>query len=518
MPKLDLKVFETLGGMIKPPPPPKPHKEEDDWMPDLNPAQAKLFFSEAKYILCWAEKFSGKTIACLHKVMKHCFENRNALAILLTKTGNMSKDGGSWHKLMTDVLPQWEEGLGIKWKLGMDKQHNTFVWVQNQYDEWSMIMDTSAPHPEQLRERFRGREPSIVFVDELTSCGSDEYFKAIAAQLGRRPMVEGAQQYIAATNPDDPEHWVHQMWFGDGEKEPGPDFVNFYFPASENFRNVGEEYFKGLAEVYRNDDAGSAWMIRGEWIPRPSGDGLFRDIYQTALHVQPLNEDGKPDFMRRLVCNPEYPMIIGLDPGSVYNAFVFQQWLPIELRQRWMIFDEIITIKKRVSYEHFIPAVMRRMRWWMDEAGRDMPFVWISDSSAFNQYRAAQGSFDVLEIERIYEAHRAKFKLAPLKIKAAPKFNGSVVARTRLGQKMLADRDIIVSAGCTFVQKMFMMLEAKKPKFGEPIDPEAMLTPQRSDYIHCWDAVSYPWLAASLSPTAVQPTLKGDQSLISAAA
>mgnify|MGYP001593043847 CR=1 FL=1 len=52
-------------------------------------------------------------------------------------------------------------------------------------------------------------------------------------------MVEGAQQYIAATNPDDPEHWVHQMWFGDGEKEPGPDFVNFYFPASENFRNVG---------------------------------------------------------------------------------------------------------------------------------------------------------------------------------------------------------------------------------------------------------------------------------------
>lgn len=521
MPKIDLKIFEALGDALRPPPPPaKRGAGDEDWMPSLNPAQWKLFMCEAKYILAWSEKFSGKTYACAHKVMKHAYENRNAFVIMLTRTGNMSTDGGAWWKLMNDVLPQWQDGLGIKSKKGMDKQHNEFVWVQNQFNEWSMIMCTSAPHPEQLNERFRGREPSMVFVDELTACNSDEYFKAIAIQLGRRPLVEGVQQYIAATNPDDPDHWVHKTWFGDGTEgsEPGPDYVNIYFPAQENYRNVGEDYFKGLVNVYKGDDAGAAWMIRGEWVARPSGDGLFREIYQVAIHVRPLNDEGKPDPRNRLGMHPDFPMLVGVDPGSVCNAFSFQQWLPVDGKYKWSMFDEIVTNKKRVSYDKFIPAVMRRMRWWMDECGKDVPFVWISDTSAFNQYRAANGSFDALEFERLFEAYRKELKLGPLKIKAAPKFNGSVVARVRLAQKMLADNEVVVSSGCTFTQKMFLMLESKKAKMGEPLDPEAMLTPQRSDYLHVFDAASYLWLAASLSPTAVQPTSSGDQSLISAAA
>ena len=40
-----------------------------------------------------------------------------------------------------------------------------------------------------------------------------------------------------------------------------------------------------------------------------------------------------------------------------------------------------------------------------------MPMVWIADEAAFNQYRQQSGSFDVMQVEQIYEAHRAKYGL-----------------------------------------------------------------------------------------------------------
>lgn len=520
MPKLDLKIFEALGEFIAPPAAPARGPKKRAWRPTLNPTQQKLWDCKGQFILCWSEKFSGKTYGCLQVVMRHCYRNRNALGIILTVTGNMATDGGSWHKLLTEIIPQWEDGKGIKTKTGVDKQHNPFVWVLNRYNEWSMIKAISCQNPDQLWERFRGREPSIVLFDEATAGSSDEYFKAVAAQLGRRPLVEDVQQYLAATNPDDPDHWVHRTWFGllgDGS-DVGPEYVNIYFPRDENAVNVGTTYFKQLDRIYSNDETQAAWFIEGEWRPRPSGDALFRDLYQPAIHVRPLTNDGNPDPQKRLAFHPNFPMIVGLDPGSVYNAFVFQQFLPIDGKQKWAIIDEIVTMRRRISYEVLIPAVMRRMRWWMDQAGKDIPFAWISDSSAFNQFRAAGGSYDVLEIERIFEQHRARYKLKPLKVRAAPKFNGSIVARTRLGQNMLGDEQVIISSACRVVQKMFEKLECKKQNPLEPIDPDAMLTPRRSDYVHTWDAVSYVWLAASYNPTSLMPSASGEQTLISAAA
>lgn len=518
MPKIDPKAFDVLGEMIRPPAAVK-KRTVKEWMPDLNPTQEEIFFCTSQYILAWGEKFSGKSIGCLHRVMKHAYEHKNAFVIMLTRTGNMSTDGGAWHKLMTDVLPQWEDGLGIKSKSGSDKQHNQFVWISNAHGEWSMILNTSAPNPEQLAERFPGREPSMVFVDELHTCSTDNYFTAIAQQLGRRPMVPPEEQiYLAACNPDDPEHWIYRRWIGEDGNGMGPEYKAIYVPKEENVRHVGDTYFKQLEATWRGDETGYARMVSGLWVARPSGEGLFRDIYQTVKHVRPLNAEGNPDQRKFLLPDGAHPMIIGLDPGSVFNAFSFQQWLPMEGRNKWLIFDEIVTIKKRVSYEQYIPIVMRRIRWWRDEIGKEIPMVWISDSSAFNQYRAAQGSFDVLEIERIYEANRTHFRLEPLKIKQAPKQNGSVVTRTRLAQKFLADGDVIVSSLCSFTQKMFLKLESKRQKIGEPADPEAMLTPQRSDYIHLYDAVTYPWLAASFSPTAIIPISTGGQSFIQSAA
>jgi len=508
MSKIDHEAFDILGEMLRPPPPPKKIKDET-WAPSLTPTQQRLFDSTSKYILCWSEKGTGKSVGCVEKMVRHCYENQNAFGLILVSVKSMATKGGAWDKLIDMILPDWGQGMGLDYSdVKHDEQHNQMVWIANQYGGWSKIIVISSPHYEQLRSRIRGYEPSMVFVDELTSCDSPEYFESVAAQLGRCQHVTGPQQFLAACNPEGPSHWVYKKWWVDAfDSDTGewdPDFENIYFPFDDNKENM-EGYQDSLKKIYRHNPLELARMVRGEWIDRPTGESLFGGLYNPTVHVRPRNPDGEIDQRYRLMPDKDHAMIIGLDPGSVYNSFIFQQWLNIEDKMCWVTFDEIVITKKRISYERLVPLVMERIRWWRNRVNSEMPQVWISDVSAFNQYRAASGSYDVLEIERIYEANREniRFRLEPMKVKPAPSFNGSRVARVRTGQQLMAQDQIIISSGCPHVQKMFLQLEGKRPKPGEALDPEAAMTPVRSDVLHIWDAWSYPVLLASLNPTAL---------------
>lgn len=520
MPRIKLELFESLGEFMRPPPPPPPVKDET-WSPSLSDVQWDIFNCETQCVLAHGEKGSGKTTVMIHKVIKHCYENENAMALILTPVKSMQEDGGAWHKLLTEVLPLWEEGLGLHWKKGHDKQHNELVWIQNQHGSYSQIKGISAPHPDQLKDRFPGREPSCVFVDELTKCSTIEYFSAPHSQLRRRPKVKGVQQYLAACNPDGPSHWVHKKFFDDIYNEEtdtwNPDFATFYVPIAANIHNLPPDYIPGLENTWAHDPVERARMLGGEWIDRPSGEALFREIYNPQIHIRPLTPDLKP-ARGRLVMHPHYPIIVGMDPGAVNNAFLFMQWLPIDQRLRWVIFDEIITLRKRIQYPHFIPAVMRRVKWLREKAGgtaESMGQVWISDNSAFNQYRSLNGSYDVTEIEKIYETHRAKYGLEPMKIKPAPKFNGSQVATVRQIQYLLGQDEIIVNSNCVKTQKMFLKLEAEDQKKNDVFDPTAAMTPKRSDHQHVFKALGYVTLKAAMDPTALIPMRSSTQTLTS---
>lgn len=525
MPSIDPDAFDELGRMLRPPPKPSAVKNKA-WRPRLNAIQNQIFECETRNILAHGEKGSGKTTACLHRIIRHCYENQNALAFVLTTVKSMSDDGGAWHKLVTEIMPEWEAGLGLHWKRANDKQHNEFIWVQNQHGKWSQIKGISAPHPDQLRERFPGREPSLVFVDELTLCATDEYFKAPSAQLSRRPFVEGVQQFIGACNPAGPSSWVHKMFFVDPfDEEIGKwddNFIAIYVPLTDNEKNLPPDYIDHLKATYKHDPIESARLIGGEWIDRPSGESLFREIYNPQIHVRPLDVAGDPDRRLWLMPIKNHPIIIGLDPGSMNNAFAFEQWIPVDGHMKWMAFDELVTIRKRIAYEDFIPMVARRVKFWRETTGataKELPMVWVSDNSAFNQFRAAQGSFDVLEIERIWEACRAKYGLESIKIRPAPKFNDSVMIRVQTLQKYLASDEFIVSSRCAKIQAMLLQLEAQKQKAGAAFDPKLSMSPKRSDHLHVFDAVTYPMLLASINPTnllAVKPDM--GQTLITVAA
>ncbi len=524
-PKIDSAVFEWLGEQLDPPPPPKPVANKT-WMPRQTPKQRELFEANERAILCWGPKGGSKSYGCIEKMVKHCYRNRNALALILVRVQNMAVKGGAWDILTSEVLPKWrdgnpdpkdktgatllDEGMGLHFsEVRFDANHCPFIWIQNKYGGWSLITVMSCPNANQLRQRIRGVVPSIVFLDEATSCDQPEYYESVAAQLGRRPQVEDPQQFLAATNPEDPDHWVFLKWFVEpynadtGEKDA--NFRDIYFPAEDNKENLPAGYLENLKSVYGRNVTEAARMIGGEWVSAPSGDALFKDLFVVAHHVRPLDDQLRVKTDEWLTPSPTHAMIIGVDPGNVYNSFVFLQWLPVDGKFKWLTFDEIVLLRKRVDYNDLIPAVMRRVRYWRDVVGAEIPQVWISDDQAFTAFRASVGNFDATVINRIYEKNREKLNLEPMRMRPCPKYNDSVAARVRIEQSALAQDEILVSSRCTHVRQMYERLECEKQKPGAPFDPKLATTPRRSDHLHVFDAASYPKFAAATKPSLLVP-------------
>lgn len=554
MVKLLPNVLEELRKKVAPPKPPPPPKKksransDDGWAPLLSAKQQEAFDSAARYVLCDGEKGSGKTIGLLHKMVRHCYENENALGLILVRVKSMATKGGAWDKLINHILPRWrdgnieppfvekdgrtienpragkriDEGLGLEFtEVKYDSQHNEYIWVENCHGGWSMIVLISAPHANQLRDRMRGYEPSIALVDELTSCDSIEYLRAVAIQIGRREGIEGPQQYMAACNPEGPSHWVHKVWFEEAfdpvSGEWDRDYHRIHVPIEDNRRNLPAGYLENLQKIYRNDPVEAARMLRGEWIDRPSGDALFKDLFVAALHVRP-----PLPTLERILPHPDYPIIVGLDPGAANNAFIFTQWRSVEGAMKWVVFDEMVYTQRRIRYDLLIAAVLRRMKFWNDVTfshfdsvkprAKRFRVVWCSDNSAFNQFRAAGGSYDVLDFERIANEPRnggpslvQQLGLARMRVIAAPKFSGSVRIRTRLIMDLLGADQLLVSAGCPRTIDMFQKLEAESQKPNQPFDPDLAMTPKRSVHLHPYDALCNPILTASINPQALTP-------------
>lgn len=464
-------------------------KSQETWIPSLSLTQRKIFDDPAKYILAYGERGSGKTF-CLggHKIVRHLYENFNALALIIVGVRSQATLGGVWHKLQVEILPEWVDGIGINHTTErQDTQKNLYMDVENRFGGWSRVVLISIPYGAFIKDRIKGFEPSIVFVDELTNLDTADYFNAVVQQLGRRQGIHGPQQYLAACNPDGPSHWVYKRFF----EEPfnnlhnkwNNDYSKYHIPISENEKNLPPGYYDRIMEAVKTDPIEEARMVRGEWVDRPAGDAIFGPYFNKGLHVVGDSKEG-------ILPNTDYPIICGWDPGSVNNAIIFMQCLVGSDKMVWTVFDEFVTINKKLPYTTLIPLVMRKMAYWNKKMEHKFRFIHISDNSAFNQFRAKTGSYDVRDIEEISRDKADTFKLEPIRMKAAPKFSGSVESRVRLTIANLQSDQIMVSAQCTKIIKMFQNLISEKP--GKHYDPNIAFKPKRSVYIHPFDAMSYP--------------------------
>lgn len=141
--------------------------EHSPWIPSLSPTQRRIFDDPSLYLLAYGERGTGKTyILGGHKLVRHCYENFNALALCVVGVRSQATMGGVWHKLQTEILPLWREGLGIEISdERQDTQKNLYIDIQNRYGGHSRVYLISVPFGAFIKDRIKGFEPSYVFVD-----------------------------------------------------------------------------------------------------------------------------------------------------------------------------------------------------------------------------------------------------------------------------------------------------------------------------------------------------------------
>lgn len=449
------------------------------------------------------------TFGILHKMVFHCWSERNAEALIIVGVRGQATHGGAWDKLLLEVVPEWKEGMGLEVsEPRRDEQQYWYVHVRNRHGGWSKITLLSFPHSMQVAGRIRGFEPSLVFVDELTTIGTAVYFEAIVQQLGRRPGIEGPQQYIASTNPDGPRHWVHKRFIaGPWDESKDEDgkvispkgewdkrYAYFQLGIEENKHNLPPGYYQSVIEATRNDPIEYRRMVFGEWVDRPDGEALFADSFRPEVHI--LKNKGK----KSVAPIPRFPVVIGYDLGQTSNAVTFAQ--PVLTKATgllWLIFDEIIHTNKKIPYDVLTRLILRKMEMWERICRSDLRWYHVSDDSAFNQYRPGDGgSFDHLQVLKWSEKYHKEFNLrGPIKMTPAPKFQGSKEARVRLTMQLLREDRILISERCSKHIDMFMSLQSEKTKDGN-YDPAAAMKPKRSVHLHPFDSTSYIFLESEL--------------------
>lgn len=470
---------------------PDPHHivYKKGWRPKLNPIQKKAVNSKAIFKLYYGERGTGKGHGAIHEMIDYLYRNDNALGYIVVKEIGMGIEGGAWHKLKMDAMPEWEQGLGIQPVYGTDFQTKSpYCWISNRHGGWSCVILKSMPVAEQVEMKVRGREPDIVFVDEAQALKSDTYFTSLIMQLGRRRGVaKDPSKIIFVCNPEGPSHWLYQRFFlMPVNEETGTwdaRYAHFHIPISDNLANLPENYYENyVLPAVANDPIAKARLVDGQWVDRPTGESLFSNEFVEAIHV-------KGDAGKNLGLLPVVgiPMIVSWDPGAANTVVFFEQLVATATSGVYLlIIDEFDWVGAYTPYKTVVRKIIEREMWWEKTMGGAFQWVHVSDSSAFSMYRPNTGSFDVKDIEKISKEYVTEREFEPrfiIKMRECPKRDFSIEARVRMLKDDLISNRFMLSATCPKAKEMFLRL---------PADPDNGMVPKKKTrYCHDFDAMTY---------------------------
>ena len=486
-------------------------KADENWYPRLNPSQFEVFEDDAERILCEGPRGSGKGIGALHRLVRHCYENKNAVAQIIG-VGAAALKGGMWDDLVNLVLPTWKYGnrkpdpeTGEPSELidnGIDIEYTEpkpdaqtkrlTLWIGNIHGGWSMVQMISVPHVFQIEGRTKGPKPSFIILEEATDMESQKYFTVNNNQLGRNVRVKGSSQLIAVCNPKGPSHWVYKLWYE--THKHNPRFKVFKIPFEENRANLPPGYIENVKDGLRDDPIKYQRDVEGKWVEYPEGDAIFAAYFKPRIHIKGDAIEGTG-----LLPIPGYPITIGYDTGTKNTGVSFEQRIPVKNKKHMvLIFDEIFNVGQFKPLEYIMPEVIDKLDFWCRWVKHPFYVDNISDRAAFD-IQNTDGTYDSLEIERLSqellesEKYPALNHLSSFIVEPAPKGNGSVEARVRMIIQMLVGNHIACSATCPAHTNMFRLLRSKKEGHGEykanlPFQPEKT----ESGEIHIFDSMSYP--------------------------
>lgn len=492
---------------IPPPPPPERSKRRKNpgWRPKLNYTQNLIFEDPSLYVLAYGPKGSGKSVGCVHSLIRHCYDERNALAFVLAPAIRTGAEGtmkdlewaldiwqnGNWKD--REETERSDEGIGINYTVASldSNTKDRILFISNRHGGWSKVILLSIPYSEVVEKRMKDLSPSFVLVSEITELENSKYFTYVSQQLGRRRGIVGPQQYVANCNPEGPSHWVYKVFWVDNILEDGttdPDYAVYFVPVEENRPNLPPGYIERLIKLYK-DPIDHRRLIGGEWIDRPSGEAIFKDYFIPEIMV-------RGEFLKGtgLVPIKGFPIITGWDPGPRNYSVHFHQLVSVTNKgMLWRTFDEMNYVGSFQPDFIVIPKVLKRMDFWQTYLGSQAAFMHIADQSAFTHKRH-DGTYDAT---RVWQLSGKRIKL-----RDCPSGADSVVARVNMVRSMFMEELLYISAQCEKTLDMLRLLVSEKPKDGKH-DAFEGLRPQRSPYLHSFDSYSYPMYYYVMKPASV---------------
>jgi hypothetical protein len=472
--------------------------EAENWEPKLNPSQKKVFNSTNKFVLAYGEKGTGKSIGGLHALIRHCYEEDEALALLIAVQIRTGKEGslydlewcldiwknGNWSD--REQTTRSDEGMGLEYtEPALDPNtKDRVVYIGNRHGGWSKVILMSIPYAEVVAKRMKNLAPSFIYMEEITDMEGKEYFTHANAQLGRRRRIAGPQQFYASCNPEGPSHWVYQVFWIDcvnietGDRDP--EYFVIHVPIHENIHNLPPDYIKRLETVYK-DPIERDRLLKGKWVDRPSGDAIFKTFFRPQIHV-------RGQFGLKPIKG--FPIITGWDPGPVNYSIHFEQMVPCKDKVIWLTFEELNFVGEFTPDHVVVPRMLARMDYWISQLGSDTQFVHIADEAAFT-HRRQDGSYDATRVQQL-SGNR-------IRLRGCPKGKESVPSRVNMAITMLLAETAYIGTNCPKTIEMFKMLASEPAKEGK-YDANVGLRPKRSPYIHPFDSWSYPPYYFTLHP------------------
>ncbi len=472
---------------------------EGRWSPDLAPKQARLFNSYRKFILCSGPVRSTKTIACLHRLLRHAWETPQARISIFAKTIKSAFAGGVWSDLVEIVLPQWlRANMGMRITFGPKVEGSTrlhSLGLSNAYGGESEIQLRSLDYDFDIEASVKSGRFSMFYFSELSNFKNRIVFDATTERLRMPHLLDEQHLWLADTNPDDDGElsWIYKLFYVErtAQDHPYPDvqakFELIEFELSDNIWMTPAERNE-IFSRYAHDPDRRDRYCHGKWT-RSTENGLFSEVFMADTHVLGRTDTyDEADWEVILPSETCSKIITGWDLGSAKNHsnHIIERVGPEgDPNSIFYVLSEVVSIGVMITIEDFTAMVDDQLQFWaryINDHCHKQPIEYRhwSDTSAFNTFRAALGGYDHMIVALASDGR--------IMLQASPKGKGSIWKRVDLLRRLLFQNRLFVSASCKETIKMLGSIKAGRTKM-EPVES--------NDMTHVFDSLTYA-LAAEL--------------------
>lgn len=481
---------------------------KDFWIPPLAPKGVEVFNFQAKRLpaamppalLISGPRESGKTIAALHRVVRHLWETPRARFVILGKTIKNVKEAGVVKDITEFILPIWFQkrlrginGLPMEYTtmdqdgvLGPKVDGATRTWffrIRNYWGTESEVLLYSLDHDADVEDKFKNTRFSGIYIPEADKFKDPNVFRVTMHQLRAIHLKPEQHLWIADTNPaeEGPDHPLYKLFYERKSDEPDDEELFGNMEVIEMFFQdnpwLTPERIKAIKALYRHDPDLWNRYVLGKWI-RLQEKSAFADVFSFNTHVMGNCESPRQEDWELLVPQEgTTEMFTGWDMGDINHAFHLlckrhaadDPNRPNTNRFVFECIDELVMIRQKISIEDFALEALELILYWEKfletEYGiKQVLYRHWSDQSAF-AWRSASESCDEIIVRTVTNG---KIMLQATGMQRP----GSIKQRGKFLRRLLFENRLFISAKCAYTIEMLRnmtRIEIKSP-YKHPFD------------------------------------------------